>query len=254
MQSRILLLLLCAFTALAQQPRRVVMQGTINEPGQYVLAGDMQVVPSRGAGIMITASGVDLDVDLDLNGANLSGPGGIQGTAIHVRGASGVSIRNGKLANLQIGINGENSANVTVCNIQFSGQALMPTGMPETAVMIMQSRNVVVENNSVYNMPLGLFVRGGNSSGNRIANNTLTTAIGSFAAFGICYNPTPTDTRGPRADLIYGNHISGYPTAIQMNSTSRANAIKENVLMFSVEAIATPPDNLDMDNVKVKLP
>lgn len=250
MQSHILLLLLCAFTAFAQQPRRIVLQGTINEPGQYILAGDMQVVPSRGAGIMITASGVDLD----LNGANLSGPGGIQGTAIHVRGASGVSIRNGKLANLQLGINVENSANVTIRNIQITGQALTPSGMPETAVMIMQSRNVVVENNSVYNVPLGFFVRGGNSSGNRIANNTLTAALGSFAALGICYNPTPTDTRGPRADLIYGNHISGYPTAIQMNSTSRANVIKENVLMFSVEAIATPPDNIDMDNVKVKLP
>ena len=101
-----LFLTLCAAAALVPaglyaQPRRVVLQGAINEPGQYVLPSDLQVVPSRGAGIMITASGVDLD----MNGASLTGPGGVMGTGIHVRGASGVTIRNGKFANRMLQVN-----------------------------------------------------------------------------------------------------------------------------------------------------
>lgn len=233
--------------AMVAQPRRVVLQGVIDQPGSYSLPNDLTV--SRGAAILITASGVDLD----LAGSNITGPGGTQGVGIHIRGAAGVSIRNGKLANLATGILVENSANVTIRGCHFRGEGIPPvSGPPETAVQIMQSRNVVVENNAVYNTGLGFFVRGGRSSGNRIANNTLTAAAGAFSALGICYNPTPNDAQGPRGDLIAGNLISGYPTSIQMNSTSAANVIKDNVLVFATEGVVTPTGNMDMNNVKVK--
>ncbi len=231
------------------QPRRVVLQGVINEPGQYILPSDLQVVPSRGAGIMITASGVDLD----LNGANIVGPGGVQGTGIHVRNASGVTIHNGKFSSLQIGITVENSASVTIRDCQIRGDGLVPPEMPETGIMILQSRNVVVDNNSIYNTGLGIFVRGGRSFGNRISNNTITGGMG-FAALGICYNPAPGDTRGPRGDLIINNLITNFPTSIQMNNTSAANVIKGNTVAYIVDGITTTPTNTEVDNIKSKLP
>ena len=248
-------LTLCAAAALMlpaaamAQPRRVVLQGAINEPGQYILPSDMQVVPSRGAGIMITASGVDLD----LNGVNISGPGGIQGTGVHVRNASGVNIHNGKFSNLQIGITVENSSGVTIRDSQFRGEGLIPSAMPETAIMILQSRNVVVDNNSIYNTGLGIFVRGGRSFGNRISNNTITAGTG-FAALGICYNPAPGDPLGPRGDLITNNLISNFPTSIQMNNTSAANVIRGNTVAYIVDGITTTPTNTEVDNIKSKLP
>lgn len=118
--------------------------------------------------------------------------------------------------------------------------------------MILQSRNVVVEDNLISGTGLGIFVRGGRSAGNRIVNNTLTAIPGAFAALGICYNPAPGDPMGPRGDLIQGNHIVGYPTAIQMNSTSAYNIIRQNTLVFSMEGVTGPAANTEMDNVKVK--
>ncbi len=231
------------------QPRRIVLQGVIDEPGRYMLSTDIRVGSSPGVGILITASGVDLD----LSGASISGPGGIQGTAIHVRNAAGVTIRNGKFANLQLGITVEDRANVTIRDCQFRGEGLIPAAMPETALMILQSRNVVVEGNSIYSTGLGICVRGGRSFGNRISNNTITGGMG-FAALGICYNPAPGDPLGPRGDLISNTLTTNYPTSIQMNPTSAANVITGNTLVFLVEGVTTKSTNTDMDNVKSKLP
>ncbi len=240
---------LLALPGLHAQARRVVLQGVIDQPGAYVVPNDMTVVPSRGAGILITASGVDLD----LAGANLMGPGGTRGTGIHVRGATGVTIRNGKFANLAFGVVVENSANVTVRSNQFRGEAIPPAAPPpETAIMVLQSRNVVVDDNQIFGTGLGIFVRGSRSQGNRIVNNTLTAGVG-FAALGICYNPAPGDPGGPRGDVIEGNSINGYPVAIQMNPTSAYNVIKANFLFFTDKAVESPEANQDMDNVKVRL-
>lgn len=244
--------LLIPAAALAQgQPRRISFQTVIDQPGTYVLTGDIQVQTIRGAGILITASGVDLD----LAGNSIVGPGGGQGTGIHVRATSGVSVRNGKLANLAFGMVVENSSNVVARDLQFRGEGLTPAAPPpETAIMIVQSRNVVFEHNAIYNVGLGVFVRGGRSGGNRIANNTITAGIGTFAALGICYNPAPTDAQGPKGDLIYGNLITGYPVAIQMNSTSAANVIRENTLIFTRDGIDGPAANPELDNVEIRLP
>lgn len=235
--------------ALLAQPRRVVLQGVIDQPGNYVLPNDLNVSATRGAGIMITASGVDLD----LSGSNIIGPGGLQGTGIHIRGAHGVTVHGGKLSGLAFGVIVENSSNVAVRNLNIRGEGLAPAAPPpEVAVMILQSRNVVVENNLISGTGLGIFVRGGRSVGNRIVNNTVTAIPGAFAALGICYNPAPGDPMGPRGDLIQGNHIVGYPTAIQMNSTSAYNIIRQNTLVFAMEGVTGPAANTEMDNVKVK--
>jgi hypothetical protein len=248
--TRALAAALIALPALLAQPRRIVLQGTIDQPGSYILPNDLTVAPGRGPGILVTASGVDLD----LAGNNITGPGGIQGTGVMVRGAAGVTIRNGKFSQLAFGVVVDNSANVSVIGNHFRGEGLAPAAPPpETAVMIVQSRGVVVDSNLIYRAGLGIFVRGGRSGGNRISNNTIASGPG-VAALGICYNPAPGDPDGPRGDLIQGNVITGYGISIQMSPTSVANIIKGNSLFFVNMAVDSPAANMDMDNSKVKLP
>jgi parallel beta-helix repeat protein len=148
----------------------------------------------------------------------------------------------------------ENSSNIRIHNLRIRALNLpVVSPPPEVGIMIVQSSNVVVENNSLHNVGLGIFVRGGNSRGNRIANNTVTG--GSNSVFGICYNPAPSDPRGPRGDLIYNNVITGFPTAISFSDQSLANVVRQNTLAFREIAIQSPSaTNLDLDNAKVKLP
>jgi parallel beta-helix repeat protein len=129
-----------------------------------------------------------------------------------------------------------NSANADVRELQIRGEGLVVTAPPpEVAVMINQSRNVVVENNTIYNTGLGIFVRGGMSWGNRIAHNTITA--GANGILGSCYNPFDGDPQSPRADLIYANHIANYNIGIQMAATAAYNIIRENTLVVRATAI-----------------
>jgi hypothetical protein len=143
------------------------------------------------------------------------GPGGRSGTGIHIRGANGVRVTNGLVSNHAFGVIVENSNKVVLGDLQIRGEGLavsMPP--PEVAIMIVQSRNVVIEDNAIYNVGLGVFVRGGQSGGNRIVHNTITG--GTNAVLGICYNPTDSDMNGPRGDLVYANLISGFNIGIPM--------------------------------------
>jgi parallel beta-helix repeat protein len=109
---------------------------------------------------------------------------------------------------------------------------------PETGIMIVQSKNVVVTRNSIFNTGLGIFVRGGGSSGNRIEGNTVTG--GSNALLGVCYNPAPGDPMGPRGDLFRANLISGFGVGIQMSPSSMANVTQENTIVFRMAARRFP--------------
>lgn len=213
------------------QTRPIASQTVIDSPGSYVLNRDIAYNPERGAGIMITASGVTLD----LNGYEILGPGGLRGTAIRVLNAQGVTVKSGSVANSAFGVVVEGSANVRIAGLNIRGQGLMVTAPPpETGVMIVQSRNVVVEGNAIYNTGLGIFVRGGQSWGNRIANNTLTAGMNGL--LGICYNPAPSDPQGPVGDLITGNLITNYGVGLQFSATSRYNVARLNTVVFTSAA------------------
>lgn len=238
------LLLVCANAALAQNFVKSAGRGTITEPGLYRLDRDLT------SGIMILAN----DVTLDLNGYSISGVNARTESGITIRSVQGVEVFGGSLNGFGFGVVVDTSANVRVHDMRIRALNLpVVAPPPEVGIMVVQSANVVVENNSIYNAGLGIFVRGGNSRGNRIANNTVTG--GTNSVFGICYNPTPSDPRGPRGDLIYNNVITGFPTAISMSDLSLANVIRENTLAFGTAAIQSPSaTNMDVDNVKVKLP
>jgi hypothetical protein len=221
----------------------------ISEPGMYFLDRNLTATASTPA-IDITAS----NVTLDLNGYTITGPGGKQGTGIRVRNAQGVRVSNGRTANFAFHVMIANSANVTVTGLSLRGEGLVVTAPPpEVAVMIVQSRGVVVENNNIYNTGLGIFVRGGMSWGNRIVNNNITAATNGI--LGICYNPADGDPQGPRADLIQGNHIANYGTGIQMAATAPYNVIRDNTIAFRNLAIEDLAGNNRLaGNLEVRLP
>lgn len=253
MTSKIIAVPVCLFIASvslrAEAGRPVPGSGVIDTAGSYVLQQE-HFAGSDRPGILITAS----DVFLDLNGMRISGPGGKLGTGIEIRSASGVRVSNGTIVNTAFGIVVSGSNNVVLKGLQIHGQGLpVVSPPPETGIMIVQSKNVVVEDNALFNVGLGIFVRGGDSGGNRIAHNTLTA--GTNGALGICYNPTPTDTRGPRGDLIYNNVIHGFGLGIQASTTSLVNVFRENTIFFRTSAIDLQSmTNLDVDNTKVQLP
>ena len=244
-------IVMCGLAVAKDDERPVPGNGVIDSPGNYVLQGERRSYSTTRAAIEITAS----DVSLDLNGTMVSGPGGKMGVGIRIMNASGVRVTNGLLSNLAFGVIVMNSRNVVVKDLQIRGEGLPIVALPpEVGIMIVQSRNVVVEDNAIYNTGLGVFVRGGMSTGNRIANNTITA--GTNGALGICYNPADDDPMGPRGDLITGNLISGFSTGVQLKAVAMANVVKGNTIFYrggmAVEVLNAT--NLEMDNTKVMLP
>ena len=239
--------ILLAVPLLAQEPLPVASPRIISAPGSYQLVSDIDFDATREFALSITASGVTLD----LNGHQIKGPGGRQGIGIRVSGATGVRIRNGRIADTAFGLVIDNSHNVTITGLEIRGQGLaVPAHPPETAIMIVQSRSVVFEGNNVYNTPLGVFVRGSRSWGNRISGNTITSTNG---AIGICYNPAPGDPNGPRGDLISDNLVAGFGVSVQMTN-SASNVIRQNTLLFRTSSVEmNGAMDTDMENVKVQM-
>ncbi len=251
MTSRLMVSTLClaAGTLFAQQGDRINRANTvISEPGMYFIDRNLSATAATPA-IDITAN----NVTLDLNGYTITGPGGKNGTGIRIRNAQGVQVRNGNLANFAFGVMIAGSANIVVRDLSIRGEGLVVTAPPpETAIMIAQSRNVLVENNQIYNVGLGIFVRGGNSWGNRIVHNNVTA--GTNGVFGICYNPADGDPASPRGDLIAGNHIVNFGTGIQMAATSSYNVIKDNTIAFRFMGLEDAGSfNRSMGNIDVRL-
>jgi len=71
----------------------------------------------------------------------------------------------------------------------------------------------------------------------------------SNGVFGICYNPADDDPGAPKGDLVKGNLIRGFPTAIQISGRSDFNVIDGNTLIYRVAALENPnATNIAMDN------
>ena len=222
---------------------------TIDAPGNYLLLNDISTGGPSPA-ITITSGGVTLD----LNGHQITGPGGNRETGIMIDGASGVKVFNGYVAYLGFAVVVNNSSNVVLRDLHIRGQGVAITAPPpEVGIMILQSKNVCVEKNVIYNVGLGVFVRGGQSWGNRIEGNTITANTNGI--FGLCYNPAPDDPEGPRGDLIQNNLITGFNVGIQVVPTAVYNVFRDNVIAFITTAMELGNStNQDIDNVGVQLP
>lgn len=200
---------------------------TISRPGVYTLARDIHV--QSGDAITIAASGVVLDLD---GHQLLTGAAGT-GRGVFISGVTGVVVKNGRIGGFRSNVMIANSVNVTIADLQITGAGLAPSGGPsEIGVQIINSRAAVIRHNTITSTNLGIFARGGGSTGNRIFENTLVgSAIPANNLLGICYNPAEGQgTEGPRGDVIYNNHIARFGYAIAISSGTTGNIFRENTL------------------------
>lgn len=249
--------LLAAGVAFAQPPqsvsaaaRMVNRRMDITRPGSYVLGSNIEV----GAG-QVAINVLADDVDIDLAGFTIKGPGGPGSTGIAARGVSNVTIRSGSIAGVGIGISLTDTVNAVVEEVQIHGADRGgPPPNIEIGVLLVNSRGVRVVDNVITDVFLGIFVRGGGSGGNRIAQNTVTG--GQHGELGICYNPAPSGgTAGPRGDLVYNNLVSHFNRGIALSAESTDNVILGNTLaaFHAPMEEATPGSNVIVGNHEAEL-
>ena len=115
------------------------------------------------------------DVTLDLNGQTIAGPANLTGVGIRVIGAQNVVVRNGNVQGVFMGVVIMNSANVKIDSLLIRGFGIAVSAPPpEVGIMLIQTKNAVINNNQIFSTGLGIFVRGSQNFGNRIEGNTLT--------------------------------------------------------------------------------
>ena len=133
---------------------------TINAPGVYVLQRNISV--ASGDGILITATGVTLD----LNGRTVSTATPGTGRGIAVTGAKGVVVKNGKIGPFAMNVFGDTIENCTFDSLQIVGNGLPPMGGPvEMGFALVAARATIVSNNTITSCNLGLIIRGGGIGG-----------------------------------------------------------------------------------------
>lgn len=238
--------------------RRVVTRPWISEPGSYVLRYDL--MSERGDGLVITASGVTID----LNGHQIGTFSRGTGRGIFVDGASGVTIKNGRVGGFLTNVMLTNVTNVKVENLQIVGADLAPNNGPsEIGIQLINTRAALIKGNTISSVNLGIFVRGSGSTGNRITENNITGGANpAHGLLGICYNPAPTGgTAGPRGDLIYKNHIARFGYAFALSEFSIYNVIRDNTFASFVGGIRETQflrgnggTNVAEDNLDVVIP
>ena len=119
--------------------------------------------------------------------------------------------------------------------------------------MLVNSRSVTIRHNNFFGIGLGVFVRGPGSMGNHVYENTITASMNGL--LGVCFNPAPGFTGGPRGNSVERNSITGFRYAIQINAGG-PNIFKNNSLAYTVGAFDAEADTpyQDVDNVKIQLP
>lgn len=233
----------------------------INNPGVYKLKRNLWI--QNGDAITITADGVTLDLD----GHTISTRAAHTGRGIFVNGATGVRVINGQVSGFAFNVMVMNSVNVNVENLQITGGSFQPGlnggGPSEVGILILNSRNGMVRDNNISSVNLGIFVRGGQSTGNRIFDNTVVGgAIPANNLLGICYNPAAGEgDAGPRGDLIYNNHIARFGFAIAVSAGSVNNIFRENNLASFTGGFREPNafttgggTNVANENLEILLP
>jgi hypothetical protein len=232
----------------------------ISRPGVYTLRRD--IVVRSGDAITITASGVTLN----LNGHSVTTEATATGRGIFVDGGVGVTVRNGKVSGFNTNVAVAEAVNVIVQGVQIIGKGVAPSGGPsEVGILLLNTRGATVRDNTITSVNLGIFVRGGGSTGNRIFKNVIVGGgTPAHNLLGICYNPAPggdANSPGPRGDNVYNNHIARFGYAIAISPGSGWNIFNQNTLASfnggfrELEALTTGGGtNLGADNREVIIP
>ena len=209
----------------------------ISRPGNYSLSHD--ITANSGDAIIITAAGVTLD----LNGRNVTTRSAGTGNGIVIRDADRVTIKNGSVSGFNTNISIQSSEGSCVEDVRIIGKGLAPNNGPsEIGILVLNSRSSVIRKNTVSSVNLGVFVRGAESTGNRIEQNVIvggTTNANNL--LGICYNPAPeAGVAGPSGDSIYNNHIARFGYAVAVSSGSVSNLFIDNTLSSFVGPFREP--------------
>lgn len=212
----------------------------IDKPGSYAL--DHDIVVAGGDAIMVTASGVTLD----LGGHNIACSNAGQGRGIVVDHARGVHVTNGKVHHFGVNVLLDTGENVTADGLQIVGANLgLPSGaqnagdprgtgggFAEVGILLIDERGAVVRNDTITGVAAGIFNRGGNAVGSRFEGNTITggpNAANDILA--ICFNPLPSEgTTGPSACLTQGNHVGHYNIGFAYQGMETGNITRNNTL------------------------
>jgi hypothetical protein len=234
----------------------------IDKAGTYTLDHDIAV--TSGDGIMITASGVNLD----LGGHNVAAATAGQGRGIYVLGAKAVRVSNGKVHQFAIDVHLDGTENVTVDALQVQGANLAllgaagnpadprgsgSVGFHEVGVLLTDARGSVVQNTTITSVNAGIFNRGANSTGSVFQNDTITggpTGAADFLA--ICFNGLPTESDpGPTACVIQGCHIGHYMIGVAIQGLGTAgNITRDNTIAVWGPAYLFPDTPHAADNQK----
>jgi parallel beta-helix repeat protein len=229
--------------------RPVTKPMTITESGSYVLLRDIRLAES-GTAIVIAAD----NVSLNLNGHAVVGPGNKQGVGIGIEGVNSISVHNGTIAGFGTGISVASAHDVRAENLQIRGEDGGGPPPGEVGVLVLNSRGVVLRDNTISRTFLGVFVRGGGSGGNRIAGNTVVG--GQNGQLGICYNPDgSSNLAGPKGDLVYNNLVSRFNIGIQTSVQTLGNIFRENNIAFFQQAVQelTAGSNVFEDNTSIAI-
>lgn len=206
---------------------------TISSPGDYRLKKDFEV--AQGDGILITAS----HVRLWLGEHRLTGPGNKVGRGIVIDGAEDVQVAGGHIERFGMGavLLGASRCRLHDLDVRGGDETANPASgnPPQVGIMLINSGLNALTGNELKGVNLGIFVRGGDSHGNRIAENEVVG--GEHGLLAICYNPAPGgDPAGPHNDQVSRNRLDRFGTGISASAQSTENAFTRNRIRYFTSA------------------
>lgn len=216
-----------------QDAQPITGPAIIDSPGNYRLTDDFTV--TQGDGIVIRAS----HVRLWLGEHRLSGPGNKLGRAIAIEGAQDVHVVGGRIETFGIGAALLDASRCRLAHLDIRGgdEPADPAAgnPPQIGIMLINSAMNELTANEMSGINLGVFVRGGGSYGNRIAENEALG--GQHGLLGICYNPAPGgDPAGPHGDRVARNLLARFGTGIATSSHSAENVFRMNTIRYFTSA------------------
>ncbi|MEX2438096.1 MAG: right-handed parallel beta-helix repeat-containing protein [Candidatus Babeliales bacterium] len=219
---------------------------TITQPGKYCLSRNVTVSSSGVNGITITAN----NVDLDLNGFTISGPGGSgTGNIISVSGASNVRISNGTVRNAErSGIVLTSASGVYITNITAAANSFAGFELVGCFGCIIQ--NCIARDNTSSSNVFGITTMNGTSN---IFDACIISAIStSSSTFGTQAAGIYIDSTENKSSVINcmvsdisATHVNGFPYGIRMQqidptlSTAGLPTIDRNL---QINQVAWSPD------------
>jgi parallel beta-helix repeat protein len=205
---------------------------TITRPGIYYLESDFSTPDD---GIVIQSN----FVILNLGDHTISGPGNKSGRGVVIDHSKYVIVYGGNFEQFGTGVMFDEASRSSVRYAEIMGgdEIADPSAgiAPQIGIMLKNSSRNWIFGNKISMTNLGIFVRGGGSSRNKIYHNKAMG--GDRGLLAICYNPVPGEGgAGPSRDNIRFNYLSRFGSGIQTSEGSEKNSFLFNTIKYFDEA------------------